>query len=166
MAQKVKAGSADELDEMFPEAKPIRVRLKKLTGEGRDQKVEWETATAVVEPLSVVELARLAKLLRPILKDVAAAANIMALAADHPDTIIEAIAIAVHWPITDAERMDPSSFMKVGIAAFEANADFFTRRLGLLASGPLATMKDQLGAGQIPSDSSSATGTSTQSDIH
>lgn len=163
-----KPGSVDELAALYPLPTTLSVRL---TVPGKQKGHETREATVCELPIGV--LAHIAKALMPMLEAIPTTSTLLQLAANHPEDLYKAIALAIDWDPADVRRMAGADFLKVTMAVWELNKDFFAPLLGSVLAGVASAIKKaNRGANRSPqpgetlSPSSDATAaSSTASDL-
>lgn len=78
------------------------------------------------------------------------AEELLNLAADHGDQMIDAVAVAVRKDRADIAASDPVEFMDLLVAVIEVNSDFFARAVAKAAKG---SHRRASGTGQMRSNS-------------
>jgi hypothetical protein len=123
-----------------------------------------------IKPLTVGQLPKFLRLARPLLSslldsetdlegDGAIVDLLVGAIADHGECAIDAAALVTGKPIDWFSEGNPAEFLRLAIAVFKVNRDFFLQELvPLLAAGPLAG-KRFAGNGPTPSSNSSGAGT-------
>lgn len=142
MAKENPKPAADELTELFPEAETVTVAGEAIS----------------IEPLTIAKLGRVAKALQAIGESLSAT-DMPTLCAEHTEQAIEAVAAATGKPIEFIGGLRADEFLRLAMAVFRVNADFFAQRLAPLVAEATTLVTAKLGAGQTPSASSSAAGT-------
>lgn len=155
MAKKAKTGTADELLSLLPGQVLIPVKVRRNA-----EATAFDDATVIVTEMDVIQVAGVIRALAPIRDALSVTAPLLEVAAEHPDEICAALAVAVCWEAEQVRRMGAASFLKVLTAVYEANGDFFGQLLAHLASGILAAPSQTNGAGERPSPTSAGTATS------
>lgn len=80
-------------------------------------------------PLTIGQLTRVMKALKPALADIQGEINLTLLAVDHGDTLLAAVSAATGKPVEWLEALQTDEFIKLAGLLLEVNADFFTRRV-------------------------------------
>ncbi|MFH1493732.1 MAG: hypothetical protein ABIG70_02925 [Pseudomonadota bacterium] len=103
----------DELETLIPQPVEIKIGGEKME----------------ILPLTIGQLTRVMKALKPALADVQGEINITLLAVDHGETLLAAVAAAIGKEIVLVEALQPDEFIRLAGKLLEVNADFFTRRV-------------------------------------
>lgn len=82
-----------------------------------------------IKPLTIGQLTRVMKALKPALADINGDINITILAADHGDTLLSAVAAATGKDVAWLDKLQTDDFIRLAGNLLEVNADFFTRRV-------------------------------------
>lgn len=80
-------------------------------------------------PLTIGQLTRVMKALKPALADVQGEINLTLLAADHGDTLLATVAAATGKDLAWLDALQSDEFIRLAGKLLEVNADFFTRRV-------------------------------------
>ncbi|MDD5330208.1 MAG: hypothetical protein PHX38_09400 [Sulfuricella sp.] len=93
------------------------------------QPVEIEVGgeTISVNPLTIGQLTRVMKALKPALADIKDEINITMLAVDHGEILLSAVSAATGKPIEWLDALPTDEFIRLAGKLLEVNADFFTR---------------------------------------
>lgn len=96
---------------------------------GRNVTIAGRTVSIV--PLTIGQLPRFARAIHPAAPMLAGYEDIawLALIAEHGEALIEAAAVATGIESKEIESLAPDEFVLLCGAIFEANVDFFVRRL-------------------------------------
>lgn len=129
-----KGKSADELATLFPASETVTVGGVAVT----------------VEPLTIVQLGRVAKVLKGVV-DSATGLDWPTLCAEHTERAVEAVSAATGKPTDFIGGLRADEFLVLAMAVVRVNADFFAKRLVPLAAEATALATRILGAGQMPS---------------
>lgn len=117
-------GELAEIDDLYPAPEVVVVRVRAAAGKAQEH-AEWREARIIVEEMSIIQLARLAQALGPVVNSIRPGMNLMLLAAEHPVEIHAAVAMAIGWQPDDLATMDGPGFFKVATAAFRVNGGLF-----------------------------------------
>lgn len=128
-----------------------------------DIKIGDETLT--LKPLGIRQLGAVAKPIKRIADSMPdgdiGMSEIVTVFTEHTEDMIQAIVHATGKPDKWVAELTFDDFAKLGLAVFQVNAGFFTRRLPTLAADCKAIVAGFLGDGPTPSTTSPAAGTST-----
>jgi hypothetical protein len=100
-----------------------------------------------VGPLTMAQIARLAKSIRTIAQSAPDLTDVASLILTYPDEIIEAVAIAINKPAEWVGALLPDDFFKLAQLVVEQNRTFFLERVAPLVSDVMATMAEAGKAG-------------------
>ena len=129
--------------------------LDVLDPTGRDVTVAGRTLTIL--PLTIGQLPRFVRAIQPAAPLFGGSQDLdwVALIAQHGEALIEAAAVATAIDSKEIETLAPDEFALLCGAVFEANVDFFVRRLGpaleRVSDRILAATETITGTGPIPS---------------
>lgn len=155
--KQAKAGTLDELADMYPGTRTLTVRIVRVTGKGEARKVSYESRKATVYALSIQQLGRVGKALAPIAAGVEG---------DVEEGIFEAVAELIGFEVADVGAMHASDFRDLVAAILEMNTDFFIQPRANPASDGQATTAGTNGDGAMPSSSSSLAAATIPSGSH
>jgi hypothetical protein len=165
-----KPGTAEDLAAQFPAQRIVTVRrLVKVEVKDDGRKFQtWEECEVEVNELLLPQVARMSAIIARVATTVEQAENVLRLAADHPDELTEAVAIAIDQPKEWVERIGISGIAAIAFVVIELNIGFFVRRLGPRAFELMGTIfpAATAGAGPTPSDTFSGTDTPIQPATH
>lgn len=102
-----------ELETLIPQPVEIEAGGEKLT----------------LMPLTIGQLTRVMKALKPALADIQGEINITMLAAGHGETLLAAVSAATGKPVEWIDNLPPDEFIRLAGKLLEVNAGFFTRRV-------------------------------------
>lgn len=169
--EKRNAKGAAELAEMYPEPKELTVRVNTAEPE---QKPQYVKQAVTIDEFDITQVGQVAAIMREIGADTKLFASdnvlsfVLAIAADHDQEFVRAVAIAVRRPPEEVARFAASSFIETIIAIYETNRDFFARSLGNRVGDFMAmvtrlttTVPSPNGAGNTPSPSFDGTAESS-----
>lgn len=117
----------DELELLFPEGKTITAGGEEI----------------VIAPLSIVRLAKVARILRPAQETMGDEIDVTRMLAEHGEAAIAAVAVALDKPASWAENLLPDEFLTVAMVVFEVNADFFMRRVAPQLARAVAALNNE-----------------------
>lgn len=104
---------SNELETLIPQPVEIEIGCEKLS----------------IQPLTIGQLTRVMKALKPALSDIGGEINLTMLAAEHGDTLIAAVSAATSKETAWLDSLPMDDFIRLAGLLLEVNADFFTRRL-------------------------------------
>jgi len=120
------------------------------------EEVVFRGKSYVVAPLTVGQIPRFARALKPLAGvdllgslSAADAGTILALVADHGESLIEAVAVATGVPKAEIEAASADELIGIAMIVVGVNGDFFSRRLAPAISKALQLARS--GAGRMPS---------------
>lgn len=95
------------------------------------QPVEIEIGgeTLEIKPLTIGQLTRVMKAIKPALADIQGEINLTMLAVDHGDTLLAAVAAATGMDAAWLDKLQTDDFIRLAGNLLEVNTDFFTRRV-------------------------------------
>lgn len=82
-----------------------------------------------IMPITIGQLSRVLKALRPALADMQGEINLTMLAAEHGETLLAAVSAATGKDVEWLDKVPPDDFVRLAGVLLEVNADFFTRRV-------------------------------------
>ncbi|MDZ7655615.1 MAG: hypothetical protein U0997_06690 [Sulfurimicrobium sp.] len=91
--------------------------------------IEINGETLEIKPLTIGQLTRVMKALKPALADIQGEINLTMLAVDHGDTLLSAVAAATGMDAAWLDKLPTDDFIRLAGNLLEVNADFFTRRV-------------------------------------
>lgn len=101
--------------------------LETLTNQPTEIEIGGEKLA--IAPLTIGQLTRVMKALKPALSDIQGEINLTLLAADHGETLLAAVSAATGKEMGWLEALPTDEFVRLAGKLLEVNADFFTRRL-------------------------------------
>lgn len=122
--------------------------------------VEVGGQTIDITPLKVGELPAFARAVRPVAQKLSAEPDWLLLLSVHGDAVLDAVSIACRRPREWVAGLDIDDAIRLAEAIFEANADFFIRRVVPQVTS-VSSRINQLIPGATPSSDSSPTVTAT-----
>lgn len=95
------------------------------------QPVEIEAGGEILSimPLTIGQLARVMKALKPALADIQGEINLTMMAVEHGETLLSAVSAATGKSIEWLDKLPIDDFVRLAGLLLEVNADFFTRRV-------------------------------------
>lgn len=103
----------EELETLIPQPVEITVAGEKLE----------------ILPLTIGQLTRVMKALKPALADIGGEINLTLLAAEHGETLLSAVSAATGKEAAWLDKLPMDDFIRLAGLLLEVNADFFTQRV-------------------------------------
>lgn len=121
----------NELETLIPQPVEIEIGGEKLA----------------IMPLTIGQLTRVMKALKPALADIQGEINLTLLAADHGETLLSAVSAATGKDVDWLDTLQTDDFTRLAGKLIEVNADFFTRRLLPEITAATSRIEKATGAG-------------------
>ncbi|MGH7343280.1 MAG: DUF6631 family protein [Candidatus Rokuibacteriota bacterium] len=119
--------------------------------------------TIEISPLRIGELPAFTRAIKPFAEQLAGEMHWPSLVADHGEAVLEALAIATRRPREWVDGLALDEAVTLASAVFEANADFFIRRVRHAITRAAASLGERVREilGPAPSSGSSPAATAT-----